>query len=161
MQKKKKVGWVLILCWLNLVCILIGVAAQNFYLLFLFFSTYEFIRTLFHRLFSTHLQAQFIHVLPSHPTAPPKKKKSPALWQGVNWLGHTACTSTRSRACEPFRPVFCACTCQREWSLRLPSGTDVGFAARKHKTRKRPERRRCCQRLLWPPGAAESHTPAL
>lgn len=90
-------GWVLILCWLNLVCVLICVAVQNFYLLFLFFSTYEFIRTLFHRLFSTHLQAQFIHVLPSHPTAAPEKKKSPALWQGVNWLGHTACTSTRSR----------------------------------------------------------------
>lgn len=100
--------WVSILCWLNLepVRTLIGVAAQNFYLLFLFlFYLWIYSNFSFTGIISppvsrpTHLHARFIHVLPSRPTAAPekKKKKSPAQWQGVNWLGPTACTSTRSR----------------------------------------------------------------
>lgn len=147
-----------ILCWLNLepVRTLIDVSAQNFYLLFLFFfSTYEFIQTffppaLFHRLFLAQLICMHDLSTCCPPVPPPlRKKKKNHLRCGRVLIGSAPRRARpRARACEPFRPVFCACTCQREWSLCLPCGTDVGFAARKHKTRKRPKRRRCCQRLL-------------
>lgn len=147
------VDWILNLCALWLAS-----QRRTFICFSCFLSTYEFIRTffppaLFQRLFSTHLHARFIHVLPSRPTAAPEKKKH--LRCGRVLIGSaTRRARPRARACEPFRPVFCACTCQREWSLRLPSGPDVGFAARKHKTRKKaktlallpatPLTTRCC-----------------